>query len=146
MCPRDCLTTLRCHSGTGDWQISGCVCLPWRKKTKKTPHTDNWMLDTAAQTTSPIRCLQAIFKAPQTWISLDFIHLQTYFTSFFFFPTPTLLKHLICKNHMFTFEIKVSFFPSPSPFFHPHLKMDPFHYASQQRAASARAAHSKHTD
>lgn len=82
------------------------------------------------------------------------VHLAWLFASvilhhvfFFFSPSlsPALPEHLICKNHMFTFEIKVS--PSPSPFFiFLHLKMDSFHYASQQRAVPAHAAHSEHTD
>lgn len=95
----------------------------------------------------PMQHLQSATKCES---SLTFFFASIILLHIFFFP-PTLPKHLICKNHMFTFEIKVSsslpsFMPPPPPSSPPRLKMDSFHYASQQRAAPAHAAHSKHTD
>lgn len=63
----------------------------------------------------PMQHLQSATKCES---SLTFFFCIYNPTSHFFFFSPTLPKHLICKNHMFTFEIKVS---SSLPSFMPPL-------------------------
>ena len=70
-------------------------------------------------------------------------------TSHFFFPPlrpSTWYAKIICL--LLRSKFLPPFPPSCPPFISssPHLKMDSFHYASQQRAAPAHTAHSKHAD
>lgn len=89
---------------------------------------DNWMLDLSC-----LLHLQSTTNVNPAWL----------FTFDFVFSPPSALD--MQKSYVY-FGDQSFFLPPLLNFFTPRLKMDSFHYASQQRAASAHAPHYKHTD
>lgn len=94
----------------------------------------------------PMQHLQSATKCES---SLTFFFASIILLHIFFFPPlcrSTWYAKIICLLSRSKFL--PPFPPScpPPPSSPPRLKMDSFHYASQQRAAPAHAAHSKHTD